>query len=755
MGQILAALSFSDHMSDDEIVKLEESQMQEIYAHTPAIGSSTWHLLKEHLEAVATSSQQFATAFDAGEVAYWVGLWHDIGKCHHSFQTYLLNCHANPSAKHRGPDHKAAGTLLSIKHIELLAWLIQGHHGGLRSRKDLKTWLSERSQDPAPLEAIERVRSLLLNLEPAVPLRLPSFVSKTQTTSELFVRMLFSALVDADFLDTEQFRNVDKATRRVSGPPLSTLWERFERKQQLVSGKQPDLVSHARHMMYLDCLAAAAQPPGLFRLAIPTGGGKTRSAMAFALRHALHNNQQRVIVAVPFISITEQTAATYRELFNADDTDHPVVLEHHSGVDAYHTDSDGGDAQHDWRRLAAENWDAPIIVTTTVQLFESLFANQTSRCRKLHRLAQSVIILDEAQALPRGFLTPILDVLRQLCEHYGTTVVIATATQPAFESIPIFASLKATNIVPNAIEWFQRLKRVRYEWRIDTPVTWTDIATMMGDERQVLCIVNTKRDANILLDRLEDQDIPDVLHLSTQLCGAHRRAVIAEIQQRLQVGEPCRVVATQVIEAGVDLDFPLVLRALGPLDSIIQAAGRANREGRLEQGRVIVFQPEGDHLPSKDYRTATDITRLILKDEPCDPDHPDTSSRYFRQLFDNIELDRHGIQALRKAFNYPEVAQEFRMIDELTENVVVFYGTDDDRCQLEQTIEQIKAGSANMRQLFRRLQPYIVAIRKDTAQRYHNQHFIEQFLPSLGIWRGVYDSLRGLVAEDDRDAWII
>ncbi len=307
--------------------------MIDLYAHTPAPGSDEWHKLKDHLEAVARMAQEFASAFGAGDLAYWLGLWHDLGKCNPKFQEYLKLCYAEPHTKQRGPDHKAAGAQLARQYLEPLALLIQGHHGGLKNRNDFNTWFAARQQDRAvdsatraTDDALQRSRAVINGLEPHGTLSVPSFLEDPITT-EFFLRMLFSTLVDADFLDTEGHRNPTKAGQRGSVISLRMLWDRFEHDQRQLSGHQDSIVGQARHAMYQACLAAAEQRPGLFRLAMPTGGGKTRSAMAFALRHALHNGQRRVIIAVPFSSITEQTSAVYRKLFHAGGDEQTIVLE--------------------------------------------------------------------------------------------------------------------------------------------------------------------------------------------------------------------------------------------------------------------------------------------------------------------------------------------------------------------------------------------------------------------------------------------
>jgi CRISPR-associated endonuclease/helicase Cas3 len=726
--------------------------MSILYAHTPPPGGSDWHKLDDHLNAVATLAQAFAEPFGAGELAHWLGLWHDLGKCNPAFQEYLKACYADPNHKGRGPDHKAAGARHALdQRMQLLALLIQAHHGGLKSPTDFKAWFAEKGAVPAVADALARAQHLLPALTPLTPLTLPSLIQRDRTAAELFLRLLFSALVDADFLDTEQHRSPDRAVYRGAPGDLAPLWEQLQQSQRQLSGKRDDRVNQARHAIYQACVEAAAFPPGLFRLAVPTGGGKTLSAMAFALRHALAHDLRRVVIAVPFISITEQTADVYRSVFGVGVDEQPVVLEHHSGANSRDDGSDY-DPQRMWARLAAENWDAPIVVTTTVQLFQSLFANGTSPCRKLHRLARSVIILDEAQALPPHLLQPILDVLQQLCMYYGATVVISTATQPAFESIPIFAQAQAREIVPDAAHWFDALRRVEYDWRNDTALSWDEMADLLRDEPQALAVLNTKKDALALLEALDD---PSALHLSTLLCGAHRRAVIAEVKRRLANSAPCRLISTQVVEAGVDLDFPFVLRSLGPLDSVIQAAGRCNRNGRLERGRVVIVRPAEGGTPPGAYKTATGVTEALLGAGYTDADDPDVAQRYFQQLFATVNTDGNGIQTLRESLNYPEVATQFRMIDDDTEDVIVHYGSEEEQNKAQRAIARLRRDQTQARLILRQLQPFMVSLRRREAERYRKQGFIDELLPGVGLWLGKYDAMRGLTAEDDLDRLVI
>ncbi len=689
------------------------------------------HDLVAHLKAVAELAANFAGKFDAAELGYWAGLWHDLGKFNPAFQEYL----ANPSPP-RGPDHKSAGAILALSKVEGLVFVIAGHHGGLQDRGALKAWLREKASDNRTQDALCIARAELASLEPAAPLSLPSWTtSKIET--EFFLRILFSALVDADFLDTERHFHPESSTKRPGTASLAELWSRFEVGQSALSGKEFDPVNRVRHQVYQACLGAAGLQPGYFRLTVPTGGGKTRSSLAFALRHALHHGMERVIVGVPYTSIIEQTVDVYQEILGDD-----VVLEHHSAVPQ---DDPENPAPEEVRRcLASENWDAPVIVTTTVQLFESLFANQTARCRKLHNIAKSVLILDEAQTLPTHLLEPVLDVLRQLVAHYGVSVVLCTATQPALEESTYLRGLpNVREIVPDPTRLFTELKRVRYEWAKDgQKISWQHAADEMRKEKQALAVVNTKADALALLDALDD---PEALHLSTLLCGAHRRETLNKIRSKLEAGAPCRLVSTQVVECGVDLDFPLVLRALGPLDRIVQAAGRCNRDGKLPGlGRVVVFEPDQGKLPSGAYRTGTALAAMGLLNMDFDFDDPHAYTKYFQLLYQTVELDSKNIQELRRNFSYAEVGRRFRMIEDDTLPVIVRPPWEAHSARVDELMAKLEHREPGSRWLFRALQPYLVNVRSRLVPGYHKQGLIRQLTPNLWEWLGRYDAVRGL-----------
>jgi CRISPR-associated endonuclease/helicase Cas3 len=711
--------------------------MSQFFAHS-ANGNGNWHDLSTHLQTVAQMACTFAKRFNAGQLGYWAGLWHDLGKFHPDFQAYLKN----PQAA-RGPDHSSTGMVHASKFWDGLSFLVAGHHAGLPSVTGLKTRLSEKKSTPATLVALDTAQSVLPEMMPSSPLTSLLIAldqlrgNQTRHNLELFLRMLFSALVDADFLDTEAHFRPERPAQRSEPAPLAEMLQQFEVNQGRLSGRESNPLQQARHEIYQSCVNAADMEPGLFRLTVPTGGGKTRSSMSFALRHAIKHGLERVIYAIPYTSIIEQTSEVFRGIFGDNN-----VLEHHSAIGANDDPQSPVTAQQQWSRLASENWDASLIVTTTVQLFESLFAHKPSKCRKLHRIAGSVIILDEVQTLPPPLLQPILDILGQLAKHYRVTVVLCTATQPALTANRYLNGLEnVREIIPNPERYFQILKRVRYEIPSGTPWSWDRVALEMKAVPQCLAIVNTKKDAHLLLDALGDDST--VLHLSTQMCGIHRAETLREVKRRLYAGEPCRLASTQVIEAGVDIDFPLVLRAVGPLDRIVQAAGRCNREGKLpEGGRVVIFEPCEASSPPGSYRTGLDTASSMLK-AGCDLHDPGVYERYFSLLFQSVNLDVKKIQQFRERLDYPEVASRFRLIDEDTVPVIVRPKAHEST--VDALLEKLQQQQESPRWLIRKLQRFIVAVYGSKLSGYEANGLMKPVATGLWEWRGEYDPLRGLV----------
>lgn len=721
-----------------------------MFAHSPN-DAGDWHLLREHLRGASALAREYAGVFGGGDIAAALAYWHDVGKANPDWQAYLRRAATDPSLRGTGPEHSLAGTLLAWRHPQLrpFAFAIAGHHGGLPSRSVLVGQrLSNGDAVAAAESSLRLAQEVLPDLDVNITSPMPlASASDDPRVWEHLIRMVFSAVVDADFIDTE--RHFDPARTRVRESAklsLATLRDRLLADQRTRFGLATGRMADTRREIFAHCIEAAQLPPGIFRLTVPTGGGKTRAALAFALDHAARYGKRRVILAVPFLSITDQTARVYREVF----PEPGIVLEHHSGFDGHEDESPRPEVT--WSRLAAENWDAPIVVTTTVQLFESLFANRPSRTRKLHNIAGSVLILDEVQSLPIPLLAPTLEMLEALARYYGVTVVLSSATQPAYEVLPGFAGLSIAEIVPDPGRYFSALQRVSYDARITRRVTWDEVGTWLAGEHQALVVVNTKSDAVALLDAAQEAGVTDVLHLSTLLCGAHRRRALEEIHRRLSAGEPCVVISTQVVEAGVDVDFPAVYRAIGPLDSIIQAAGRCNREFKLDRGRVILFDPAEGRLPSGAYRVATDQTRAILQPGIVEIDSVEVISRYYLRFLVLPDIDNRNIQAARDQFDYPEVGRRYRLIDDDTEAVVIAsyvqsHGSAAESSRVTRLIEEARTRSGSPRQALRGLQPYIVEVRRREIEAARAAGLAEEIVPGLNIWLGRYDDVRGLMYE--------
>ena len=544
--------------------------------------------VEEHLKGTAELAGKFAKEFGNEDWGRVVALIHDIGKYNTAFQSYIKACNdwdEEDSTSSKKVDHSTSGGILSTKKFgvfgRILAYCIAGHHSGLPDwNHELKVGgdLSSRLQKEELLQLIEKsIPDFIKNLNQ--PTTLPAGGKIKEEQIHLWIRMLFSSLVDADFLDTENFMSPEKGKERGAYPPISELKEKLD--THLSKFKPDSKVNEIRKQILDECQQKAALPSGFFTLTVPTGGGKTLSSMAFALKHAIQNNKKRVIMAIPYTSIIEQTAETYRNVFGENS-----VLEHHSNLDP--------DKETQQSKLAAENWDAPIIVTTNVQLFESLFAAKTSSCRKLHNLTNSVIILDEAQMLPTEYLNPILSTIKGLVEMFGVTVVLCSATQPALcgeigSGIAKFKGIEnATEIISSPKLLEENLKRTELNVLTEKLNNYNELAESLQAHEQVLCIVNTRKDCREIHALMPQGTI----HLSAFMCPQERSRIISEVKTKLKNKENVKVISTQLIEAGVDIDFPVVYRALAGFDSITQAAGRCNREGKLGKfGNVNVFIP--------------------------------------------------------------------------------------------------------------------------------------------------------------------
>ncbi|MBJ6763512.1 CRISPR-associated endonuclease Cas3'' [Myxococcaceae bacterium JPH2] len=636
---------------------------EEPLAHATRDGR--FHSLWEHLEAVGKLAASLAPRPDLAGAARAAGLWHDLGKYLRDFQFRIrsengFEAHLEKEGELER-DHSTAGGLWALRRDARwlpLALAILGHHSGLSDLAKFKARISN-PEKKALLEEVLKQGVPADLLDTPVALDIQKLLSLNKLQLEMWTRMLFSVLCDADFLDSESFFDPDKHKKRKVEVTLAQLAGRLraylDEKQ---SGARDTEVNRVRREVLSASLSAAAQAPGVFSLTVPTGGGKTLTSMAFALEHALAHGHPRVIVAIPYTSIIEQSAEVYRQAFAGLESG---LIEHHSAIDP--------ERETALNRVASENWDAPVVVTTTVQLLESLFANRPGACRKLHRIARSVIVLDEAQTLPPGLLDPILSGLQALVADYGCSVVISTATQPALgqrAGLPLgFPHVR--ELVPTELRAFERLRRVKVSWPKPeaAPMSYEALAESMAGERDVLAIVHRRDDARKLCELVDARlGSADTVHLSALMCPAHRSAVIADIKACKARGEPVRVVATQLVEAGVDLDFAIVYRALGGLDSIAQAAGRCNREGLLDGvGELRVFEAV-TRPPRGVPQAAQDVTRSLLAQRPdLDLSSPENFRLYFERLFANQKLDAKGIQELRANLSFKEVAQRFQLVE--------------------------------------------------------------------------------------------
>lgn len=710
-------------------------------AHTPGVEGGEWQPLAQHLSAVGALAREFAEPLGLGALAAVAGRVHDIGKYSDEFQRYLADSEEARIKKRAKPrrriDHKVAGSCWAASRLGLLALPILGHHHMLPSK-------AEAEADPR-LQDVDAYRSpfdramldSVLPSESDVVAALQEVAKhgRRALSAEVMLRLVHSCLVDADSLDTEAHFDQSRSRARSGYPSIPELDRQLTAAQRvLIAGAPPSKVNGVRKEVYEDCLACAEASPGVFALTVPTGGGKTRSSLAFALRHAARHGLQRVIYAIPYTSIIEQTAATFRRIFD----DERAVLEHHSLVERPEPSES---AEYEWAVLASENWAAPIIVTTTVQLLESLFANRPSRTRKVHNVARSVVVLDEVQMLPAHLLGPVLSVLKELVDEYAVSVVLCTATQPALDASPHLAGFeRVTEIIQHPARHFEALKRVRFE--IDPePVSWSDVAMRVRTHEQCLVVLNTKKDAVALLQTLDD---PAALHLSTRLCAQHRGDTLETIRRLLGSGRPCRVVSTQVVEAGVDLDFPVVFRAMGPLDRIVQAAGRCNREGRLAEGVVTVVDPLEGSRPGGAYRTAISHAAMMLA-HSIDFHDPDLFREYFRRLYRDIETDARDIEGLRERMDFPEVARRFKVIHEDTVQVLVPYDAD----VLSAVCEEARIHGHVGRDLWRQAQRHAVALHRRDFDSAFRDGLLYEVVPGTGLyrWVGAYDPVLGLSSE--------
>lgn len=699
-----------------------------IYAHSlEGRPKEEWEPLQHHLAAVGSRAAEFAAVFGWAEAARAAGLLHDIGKVSLPYQDYISQPR-QAAVVAKGPDHSTAGAREAVgaypgKLGRLLAFAIAGHHAGLADGGKLDSRLSPDYR----IETYHGWREHAGRLPTPArlkPIQSPMLCAHKGFSEAFLARMLFSCLVDADFLETEKFyaQSEGRSSDRGGHAELPELRRRLRDHMASMAAGAPDTgVNRLRARVLDHAVGKAELQPGLFTLTVPTGGGKTLASLSFALEHAVRHRLRRVVYVIPFTSIIEQTAAVFRKALGTDRD----VLEHHSSFDWEQAtkrddaDDEGPDGLSKLKK-AAENWDAPIVVTTAVQFFESLFASRASRCRKLHNLAGAVIVMDEAQTLPIDMLLPCMVAIDELARNYGASVVLCTATQPALRLIDGFRDGLAIDeereLAPDPQALYAALKRVAVE-TLPEPIADDVVAARFAEQDRMLCIVNTRAHARALFEAI--RELPGATHLTTLMCPRHRRAVLEGVRQRLKAGRPVRLVATSLIEAGVDVDFPEVWRAAAGLDSIAQAAGRCNREGSLPMGRTVVFTP-ADVKPPRAVNAFWQAARQVADAYRDDLLGLDAIRAYFSELYwqkgrdalDALDVDgRRGVLAAiaerSDDFSFPfrSIAEAFRLIDDVMAPVIVPW--DDEARKL---LDEIRGADRPLAGHLRRLQQYVVGI---------------------------------------------
>lgn len=764
------------------------------YAHsTTPSDCSNWQSLPEHLAAVAAHANALGTKFGAGKAAALAGWLHDLGKYSEDFQLYIRG------QRQSGGDHSTAGAREVRKLVssqggdaviaDLLEYVVAGHHAGLPDRLNGPASLAHRLVgSSAAVDGAWR-RELSFETTRLWPKRFKPRDGKGLTPFQLqfLGRMIFSCLVDADFLDTEAFyasvnsTPVDRAWPTL-GDHVDDLIASFDRymnlKQSSVSGAANDL-TRLRNDVLAHARRKASLEPGVFTLNVPTGGGKTLTSLGFALDHARRWGKERIIYAIPFTSIIEQTAQVFQDVIGRD-----FVLEHHSSVemkssrDEREFDKGTADAK---LRLAMENWQAPVVITTNVQLFESLFASRTSRCRKLHNLANAVIILDEAQTIPLHVLRPCVAALDELARNYGCTIVLCTATQPALAAPQFkdgFTLGADRELAPDPANLHRVLRRTTQ--RLAGEMTDAQLIDEISAFDQALVIVNSRQHALQLYQLGRQHELDGLIHLTTRQTAADRREILKDIRARLKDHAPCRVIATSLIEAGVDIDFPRTWRAEAGLDQLTQAAGRTNREGKrsVEESIVTIFKPAEATAPREIQGHVGDTYR-ILEAHQADLFSPQAIRAYFDEVYwrkgrdglDRIHvrdadgrstpvqsLEQFRMSAGQTDFAYRTVGEAFRLIESGMETVIIAID-DEPRRILTALRSGMPAGAAA-----RALQNYIVQIPSQARQQLiDNCHvrFVEGFCDQFAELRNAdrYTRETGLMWEEpdqlSKSQWLI
>ena len=707
-------------------------------AHTPSQhNSDKWHTMEEHSSSVASLSSEYAKEFGMPSSGYLLGIVHDLGKHDPKFQSYLIDSFnwIEGQDKPKSVPHKHTGALF-VSNIEsrvnfALSLPILGHHNQIPAKKNIDDEL-DKTNDSILNFCINDAKYLNYNDEEVID-ELNNLIDqykKDPFVIETKIRLLHSSLVDADSQDTSNHFSPD-FKYHANSTDINTLLQTFSSNHNALLNENTDL-NKLRKEVYLDCIKAAIDIPGFYMLPGPTGIGKTRSYLGWALNHAVHNDKKRIISILPFTSIIDQTSSEYQKIFNKFPK---AVLEHHSAV----MDNSSKIATPFFRKRAAENWDAPIVITTTVQFFESLFGNTPSSSRKLHNIVNSVIILDEVQNLPINLLKPILSILKTLVDHCGCSVLFCTATPPDYIN-KSWGLSEIKTIINNVDEVFNKTKRVTYNYESE-PYDVLSLAEELSNHNQALCIVNKRKTAQELINLLQDRvDSNNLYHMSTLMCPKHRSEILAEIHIKVKNNQPVILIATSCIECGVDLDFPIAYREIAPLASIIQAAGRCNRNGLrpVEQSIVTVFEIEGAKYNDGIFNYGINKTKYLLANNIEEIEKIDIIGKYYSDMFeDNISvLDKYNIQESRKYFDYPDVANKFKMIESNTISIIVNYDSDCSNILID-----IKNGIISGKEIFRKLSPYTVNVYERDIDM---NNIDDKTYDGISLYIGYYNRIIGL-----------
>ncbi len=696
--------------------------------------------LLEHLKGTAQLAGDFSAEFHCKEWGYGCGMLHDIGKYSEKFQKRLYGGSIT--------DHATAGAkeLYDRKNF-IGAYCVSGHHSGLLDGGQSANVGGEATLKGRMQKALEDYQAFQTEIEipsfPPIPLRQ---LGEGGFSLSFFIRMLFSCLVDADYLDTEDFM-AGGAVCRGGFDSIETLFDRlFNHVKPWLQNNETDTVNGRRTAILKACLEMGKREKGIFQLTVPTGGGKTLSSLAFGLRHAKEHHLSRIIYVVPYTAIIEQNAQVFKDILGEKN-----VLEDHCNV-VYENSSELNMIQ-----LASENWDCPVVVTTNVQFFESLFASKTSKCRKLHNIANSVIIFDEAQMLPVNYLKPCIQAISELVYNYESTVVLCTATQPSLKQF-FPAQMKISEICPDVKGQYEFFRRTVL--KNSGEMSENQLVMKLKENQQVLCILNSRKNVRQIYDALKEEK--GVYHLSTFMYPKHRKRILCIIRERLKSGQPCRLIATSLVEAGVDFDFPTVYRGLAGVDSMIQAAGRCNREGKRLRNdcETVIFTLEKDErayipqsleLPIKVAEQISEKWKDISSLEAIE--------EYFKRLYNfrGESLDVKDIiaqmEAGRKSQLYPfaEVSKQFKLIENDTRTILI-----DKEPEAKTIVERIRRGE-HSRQLMREASQYCVNIYDNDFEKLNGAGRLEAIDMDLYLLRNPeqYTEEKGLEIQVERGEAVI